>query len=210
MIHEEYARTGGRINVIWSAPSYILIGAGEMFSISTGYEVAFTASPPNKKAFACAFNLFCIGGVPNLVSLILYHLCQRWFQTNSGSGNIGKIENYSEAHVANYFWVLFGIIVSGMIVNLQRSVREWIKSVEQRAANALSRSVPNTPKTPRGRASKRKDDDAGKETDPLLKAKKHMKYLERGTEASIYRANTMKAEFSKNSPSPSPRQKNNP
>lgn len=179
-----------------------------MFSISTGYEVAFTASPPNKKAFTCAFNLFCIGGVPNLVSLILYRLCQSWFQTNSGSGNIGKIENYSEAHVANYFWVLFGIIVSGMIVNLQRSVREWIKSVEQRAANALSRSVPNTPKTPRGRASKRKDDDAGKETDPLLKAKKHMKYLERGTEASIYRANTMKAEFSKNSPSP--RQKNNP
>lgn len=205
MIHEEFARTGGRINVIWSAPSYILIGAGEMFSISTGYEVAFTASPPNKKAFACAFNLFCIGGVPNLVSLILYRLCQRWFQTNSGNGNIGRIENYSEAHVANYFWVLFGIIVSGMVVNLNKSVREWIKSVEQRAANALSRSVPSTPKTPKSRASKRSD-DAG-EMDPLLKAKKHMKYLERGAEASIYRANTMKAEFSKNRSNP--RKKNN-
>ncbi len=173
-----------------------------MFSISTGYEVAFTASPPNKKAFACAFNLFCIGGVPNLVSLVLYRMCQRWFQTDSGNGNIGKIENYSEAHVANYFWILFGIIVLGMAVNLHRSVREWIKSVEQRASNALSRSLPSTPKTPRSRASKRKNDDAEKETDPLLKAKKHMKYLERGTERIIYRANTMKAEFSKNSPNP--------
>jgi POT family proton-dependent oligopeptide transporter len=208
MIHEEYARTGGRINVIWSAPSYIMIGAGEMFSISTGYEVAFTASPPNKKAFACAFNLFCIGGVPNLVSLVLYRLCRRWFETDSGGGNIGRIENYSEAHVANYFWVLFGIIVSGMIVNMNKSVREWIKSVEQRAANALSRSVPSTPKTPKGGPSKRKVDDAVGETDPLLKAKKQMKYLERGTRASIYRANTMKAEFSKQN-SPSPRKKTN-
>lgn len=65
MIHNEYARSGGRINVVWQAPSYILIGAGEIFSISTAYEVAFTASPPNKKAFACAFNLFCIGGKAN-------------------------------------------------------------------------------------------------------------------------------------------------
>jgi dipeptide/tripeptide permease len=62
MIHNEYARSGERINVVWQAPSYILIGAGEIFSISTAYEVAFIASPPNKKAFACAFNLFCIGG----------------------------------------------------------------------------------------------------------------------------------------------------
>ena len=66
MIHTEYARSGGRVNVVWQAPSYILIGAGEIFSISTAYEVAFTASPPNKKAFACAFNLFCIGGMLNM------------------------------------------------------------------------------------------------------------------------------------------------
>ncbi len=67
MIHNEYARSGGRINVVWQAPSYILIGAGEIFSISTAYEVAFIASPPNQKAFACAFNLFCIGGKANMI-----------------------------------------------------------------------------------------------------------------------------------------------
>jgi hypothetical protein len=91
---------------------------------------------------------------------------------------------------------------------MNKSVREWIKSVEQRAANALSRSVPSTPKTPKGGPTKRKGDDVVGETDPLLKAKKHMKFLERGTEASIYRANTMKAEFTKKN-SPSPRRKNN-
>lgn len=35
MIHAEYISTGGKVNVIWQAPSYILIGAGEIFSIST-------------------------------------------------------------------------------------------------------------------------------------------------------------------------------
>ena len=34
-IHDEYGRSGGRVNVIWQAPSYVLIGAGEIFSIST-------------------------------------------------------------------------------------------------------------------------------------------------------------------------------
>jgi POT family proton-dependent oligopeptide transporter len=76
MIHSEYARSGDRINVLWQAPSYILFGAGEIFSISTAYEVAFPASPPNKKAFACKFNLFCIGGIPNMLSLGLYCICE--------------------------------------------------------------------------------------------------------------------------------------
>ena len=29
MIHDEYSRSGGKLNVIWQAPAYILIGAGE-------------------------------------------------------------------------------------------------------------------------------------------------------------------------------------
>ncbi len=178
--------------MLWQAPSYILIGAGEIFSISAGYEVAFMASPPNKKAFACAFNLFCIGGLPNVVSLALYQTCRRWFQNASGSGNIGRIKDYSEAHVANYFWVLFGIILFGVVINSCQPVRAWITSVEQRAANAASKSVPSTPKV-RSVPFEKKSTEA----DPLLKEKEKLRYLEQGTQANLYRANTMKAEFSK-------------
>ena len=203
MIHVEFARTGKKVNVIWTAPSYILIGAGELFAISACYEVAFTASPANKKAFACAFNLFCIGGVPSLVSLALFRICGPWFQANDGSGNIGTIDKYSEAKVGNYFWVLFWIIIAGLILNVYRPVVKWINTVEQRAANALSRSIPSTPKTPRSEVlSERKGTDV--ETDPLLKAKakKQMQYLEEDASTSIYRANTPKAGFAKKKSSP--------
>ena len=192
LIHREYARTGGKINVLWQAPCYILIGLAEIFSISTAYEVAFTASPPNKKAFACAFNLFCIGGVPNMVSLGLYRMCETWFQNNAGHGNIGRIKDYSEAHVAKYFWVLCGIVMLGVFVNLLPPVRIWIAFVEDRAARAASSSVPSTPKLSSADKAKKKG-----ENEPLLKAKKHIKYLEEGTQARIYRANTIKAEHTR-------------
>ena len=177
------------INLQSSLP---LQGLAEIFSISTAYEVAFTASPPNKKAFACAFNLFCIGGVPNMVSLGLYRMCETWFQNNAGHGNIGRIKDYSEAHVAKYFWVLCGIVMLGVFVNLRPPVRKWIAFVEDRAARAASSSMPSTPKL----ASTDKAKKNG-ENEPLLKAKKHIKYLEEGTQARIYRANTIKAEYTR-------------
>jgi len=195
MIHSEYAQSGGKVNVIWQAPSYFLIGAGEIFSISTAYEVAFTASPPNKKAFACAFNLFCIGGIPSMLSLGLYRMCDQWFQNNEGSGNIGRIQDYSEAHVTNYFLVLFAITMFGVGINLLPSMRAWIASVENRAAKSASGSASSTPKM------KNRLSVAGgtnrRETDPLLKAQNHIKYLEEGIDAQIYRMNTLKAGFPK-------------
>ena len=186
LIHAEYARSGGQISVLWQAPSYALIGLGEIFSISTAYEVAFTASPPNRKGFACAFNLFFIGGLPNMVSLGLYKLCDQWFRNGSGKGNIGLIKDYSEAHVGKYFCLLFGIVMLGVVVNSLPSVREWIAFVEDRAALASS-----------GKPSKPQVQPKKGEDEPLLKTNKHMKYLEEGEEAHIYRANTMKAEYNK-------------
>ena len=194
MIHAEYARSGDRISVMWQAPSYVLIGAGEIFSISTAYEVAFTASPPNKKAFACAFNLFCIGGIPNMLSLCLYRLCETWFQNSNGSGNIRMIEDYAEAHVAKYFLVLLGIVLLGVTVNLIPTITSWVTSVERKAAEASMASTPKlTPKS-----SPRKKPQS-KETDALLSspARRHKKYLAEAKGPSIYRANTMKAEFAK-------------
>jgi dipeptide/tripeptide permease len=72
-IHSTYEATGGKISVLWQAPSYVLIGIGEIFAISSAYEVAFTAAPPQKKALASAINLFNVGGVPNFVCISLYH-----------------------------------------------------------------------------------------------------------------------------------------
>lgn len=193
MIHSEYARSGDRISVMWQAPSYILIGAGEIFSISTAYEVAFTASPPNKKAFACAFNLFIMGGIPSMLTLCMYRLCETWFQNSSGSGNIRMIEDYAEAHVAKYFLVLLGIVLLGVTVNLIPTIISWVTSVERKAAEAAMASTPKL--TPKSSPCKKQQ---SKESIPLLSStRRHKKYFAEAEGPSIYRANTMKAEFSR-------------
>ena len=129
-----------------------------------------------------------------MVSLVLYRMCKHWFQNSSGSGNIGRIQDYSESHVANYFWVLLGIILLGVAVNLLRPVRDWIPLVGKRAANASSNSASATPRV-RNRIGATNPDMKNGEIHPLLNAKKHKRYLSEGLTAQIYRSNTMKAEF---------------
>ena len=135
-------------------------------------------------------------GMPNMVSLLLYRICEGWFQNDSGSGNIGRIKDYSESHVANYFWVLFGIIMLGVVMNLSEGVREWITLVENRAAKASSNSTAATPRAKNNRLNETREDEGH----PLLKAKKHARYLSEGPSAQIYRSNTIKAEFSSRNP----------
>jgi POT family proton-dependent oligopeptide transporter len=106
MIHSAFERTGEQVSVLWQAPAYILIGFGEIFAVSTAYEVAFNASPPDKKVLASATNIFCVGGLPNVICIAMFHFCRKWFTNSHGNENIGQIEDYATAHVGNYFAVI--------------------------------------------------------------------------------------------------------
>jgi proton-dependent oligopeptide transporter, POT family len=46
LIHSAYHATGEPVSIIWQAPSYILIGAGEILAVSSAYEAVFNASAP--------------------------------------------------------------------------------------------------------------------------------------------------------------------
>ena len=109
-----------------------------------------------------------------MLSLGLFRLCEQWFQNDSGSGNIGRIHDYAEAHVAKYFWLLFVVASLGVGVNLLQPVKNWISSVENIAAKASSQS--GTPKSSRDK----RGTEQKKETDLLLPTKTHIKYLEKG------------------------------
>lgn len=137
MIHYAYENHGTKISVLWQAPSYILVGCGEIFAISASYEVAFQASSPDKKVLASAANIFCIGGIPNLICIFLYHSCSSWFQNEQGNTNIQHIEDYATAKVEKYFFVLLGIMFFGICINILPSVRDFVTSVEQKAADIV-------------------------------------------------------------------------
>ena len=185
-IHSTYHRTGGKVSVLWQAPAYILIGIGEIFSISSAYEVAFTAAPPQKKALASAINLFNVGGVPNIVCIGLYHICARWFHNADGNSNIHTLEHYAQAHIYKYFLVLWFIALGGVLINVHPSIKKWVMSIEETAADAI--------KTPKATPilSRRKQERA-EDARVATQIKNHQQFLKYGTGPILYKSNSMRA-----------------
>ena len=186
LIHQTYEENGEKISILWQALSYILIGAGEIFAVSAAYEAAFTASPPEKKVLASALNLFCIGSLPNVICIFLYHFCQPWFENERGTTRISHIQDYSTANVGNYFWVLFIISVVGVVINVLPPVREFVEAIEERAVDLLR--TPKTPMRPPRREREQEDEEL-----PLLRIKRHQAYLKYGDRPVLYKLGSMRA-----------------
>jgi POT family proton-dependent oligopeptide transporter len=187
-IHNTYQISGDSISVLWQAPAYMLIGVGEIFAVSAAYEVAFTIAPPQKKALCSAINLFNVGGIPSVLCIMLYHACARWFQNASGAANIQKLQLYTQASVYKYFWVLFGISFMGVIINLVPSVSSWVKSVEEKAGDAI-----RTPKQTPILVRRKLEREAGENAPLLRKIKQHQQYLKYGTGPILHKSGSMRA-----------------
>jgi POT family proton-dependent oligopeptide transporter len=104
------------------------------------------------------------------------------------------LEDYAEAHVWKYFFVLFLIASLGVVLNLLPPVRRFVESVEEAAVEVIK-----TPKTPsRPPRHKRMDSwdfsDAKKEEmSPLIRAKRHQAYLKYGSGPVLNRNSSMRA-----------------
>jgi proton-dependent oligopeptide transporter, POT family len=190
-----YRQTGERISILYQSISYIFIGSGEIFAVSAAYEVAFKASPPEQKVLFSAVNLFCIGGLPSVICIILYQVCIPWFQNSHGTTNISNIHDYSTAHVSHYFWLLLILSLLGTVINVVPCIRDFVESIEERAVDMI-----RTPKTPkRVRPSKRLesfDTDRGSHVstdDQLLASRRHQYYLKYGSGPSLYKHGSMRA-----------------
>lgn len=189
-IRYAYEETGEMISILWQTWSYVLIGAGEIFAVSAAYEVAFTSSPPDKKVLFSAVNLFCVGGLPNVLCIGLYQACSSWFLNDHGIPNISRTRDYVTAHVDNYFLVLFVIAVSGIFLNLAPCVRDFVASIEDRAADMLR--TPIMKKSPRHRRIP-STDSMTEEDSPMLRIKRHQAYLKYGSGPVLYKQGSMRA-----------------
>jgi len=184
MIHRAYNKDGSQICVLWQAPSYLMIAFGEIFAVSAAYEVAFKASSPENKVLASATNIFCIGGIPNVLCTFLYQACQGWFRnTTRGDTNISHVQDYATAHVYKYFLVLMCILAFGIIVNTFPPVRDFVDGVEERAAELI--------KTPLMTPPTRKMREAADEESPLLQKEQYAKRFGKGP--SLVKMGSMRA-----------------
>ena len=190
-IRSTYEETGEMVNILWQTWSYVLIGAGEIFAVSAAYEVAFTSSPPDKKVLFSAVNLFCVGGLPNVLCIGLYQACSSWFLNSHGTHNISKTGDYVTAHVQNYFLVLFCIAMFGIFLNLMPFVREFVSSIEDRAADMVK--TPVMKKSPRHRRVLSSDSAMSDEESPMIRVKRHQAYLKYGSGPVLYKQGSMRA-----------------
>jgi dipeptide/tripeptide permease len=192
-----YEQSGERISILWQGMSYILIGAGEIFAVSAAYEVAFKASPPEQKVLFSAVNLFCIGGLPSVICIILYQLCVPWFQNSDGNMNISHIQDYATAHINKYFWLLLVLSIFGTLINLLPICRDFVENIEDRATDMIK--TPKTPKFPPTAAARRKMDSYDTEEssssieEQLLASRRHQYYLKYGSGPSLYKHGSMRA-----------------
>ena len=182
-IHRQLELNDNTVSIVWQIPSYMLIAAGEIFAISAAYEVAFTAAPADMKNMASSVNLFCIGGIPNVICIMLYNVCQPWFENDQGSANITRLEDYATAHVGRYFGLLFLISLLGVFINLLPQIKGFVEDVEEQALEQIK-----TPKTPI-RPMRRDPDDE----DAFLRTKRHHAYLKYGSGPALYKHGSMRA-----------------
>ncbi|CAJ1967142.1 unnamed protein product [Cylindrotheca closterium] len=187
MIHAAYEKDGSQICVLWQAPAYILIGWGEIFAVSAAYEVAFKASSPDKKALASATNIFCVGGLPNILCIMLYHFCSPWFENSHGTTAIGHIDEYATAKIGNYFCVLLGVMLFGVGLNLLPSVRDFVDGIENQSVDILK-----TPIVQKGRGRRNGGTD---ENTALLTpgSKRYQDYMKFGDTPVLYKMGSMRA-----------------
>lgn len=189
-IRATFEATGGRVNILWQSLAYVLIGAGEIFAVSAAYEAAFTAAPPDAKVLASAVNLFCVGGLPNVLCIFLYQGCKKWFQNARGTPSIHRIEDYVTAKIDSYFWVLLGIAMLGVFINLLPSVRDYVATIEEKATEMVKTPVMKRPSRHRRKPS---TDYSSDEESPLLRSKRHQAYLKYGSGPVLYKQGSMRA-----------------
>jgi hypothetical protein len=194
-IHRAYRETGEAVTVLWQVFPYFFIGVGEIFAVSSAYELAFTVAPAEMKAVASAANLFMVGGLPNLFCFALYNLCRGWFLNAKGDAKISRLEDYATAKVVNYFWVLEAVTLLGVAINLLPPIRRWVESVEETASDAV-KSPMNTPRIRRNLVKRREGRDGATGPDeetPLFRAQQHAAYLKCGDGPELLKMGSMRA-----------------
>jgi POT family proton-dependent oligopeptide transporter len=182
-IHQVYEESGEAITVLWQVFPYFLIGIGEIFAVSAAYELAFTVAPSKMKSVASAANLFMVGGLPNVVCIMLYNACRGWFLNKHGEARIHKLHDYASAKVVNYFWLVEAIALFGVVINILPSVKNWVESIEETAAESINSPI-STPvirkKLMQKKQYRSQHSSLGSSTEeetPLINSQKHANYL---------------------------------
>mmetsp|Transcript_12930 Transcript_12930/g.14114 ORF Transcript_12930/g.14114 Transcript_12930/m.14114 type:complete len:190 (+) Transcript_12930:96-665(+) len=97
------------ISIWWQVPQFIFIAAGEIFLISTSYEVAYTHAPSQLKTVASAVNL-CFMAIAYAISAALFGACASWLPNFDPNDIDGYMDH---SHYDYYYYLLIGVCLLG-------------------------------------------------------------------------------------------------
>ncbi|KAF4700745.1 hypothetical protein FOZ63_016477 [Perkinsus olseni] len=103
------------VSIWWQVPQFWIVAAGEIFLISTSYEIAFTFSPSSLKAVASAVNLlfFAVGYA---LAGVIFQLCAPWLPNFDPKKP--TVVSHKGAHYEYFYLVLIGLCCIGAIACL--------------------------------------------------------------------------------------------
>jgi dipeptide/tripeptide permease len=98
------------VSIWWQTPQFCFIALGEIFLISTSYEVAFTYAPESLKAVSSGINLLFLA-IASFISAGLFELCGSWMP-DYDSANPSSWQN---CHF-DYYFIMLAVVcfVSGL------------------------------------------------------------------------------------------------
>lgn len=101
------------ISIWWQVPQFSLIALGEIFLISTSYEVAFTYSPESMKAVGSALNLLFLA-IAAFISAALLKVCSGWMPQYDAA----VPSSWQTSHFDYFFILLAGVCFLSGILSL--------------------------------------------------------------------------------------------
>ena len=101
------------ISIWWQVPQFCFIALGEIFLISTSYEVAFTYSPESMKAVGSALNLLFLA-IASFISAALLSAFSRWMPVYDA--NVPS--SWQTSHFDYFFIVLASLCFASGIISL--------------------------------------------------------------------------------------------
>jgi dipeptide/tripeptide permease len=132
----EFEKSGRPLNILWQAPSFICIGFGEIFVVSSAFNDVFRSAPKNLKALSSAVNNFICGWVPQYLIKLSVMFTSQWFVAADGSDQLNNLPAYATANTLKYFGLLVGISTFGLLINMLPAVDRFLERMLAAAEKA--------------------------------------------------------------------------
>lgn len=129
------------ISIWWQVPQFTLVAIGEIFLISTSYEVAFTYAPESLKGVGSGLNLLFMA-IASFISTALFKACESWmpdFDENDPA-------SWQQCHYDYFFILLASISFLASIASLAFNpyFKKYIKKPIDRDQRSTSEPVSGT------------------------------------------------------------------